>query len=382
MFAMQKKLPVQGRNKTAIDRLNRPKEIMRNPVWAQGYFCDENKDAERKLDTPTNGRAVVQCKLEVNRNDLREAGLSESNPSAHNNEMREVKQYLGVLGPLLKKQSNNLPDPLSKDKIDAAVSAAIFALITTYSEKNKVWDYNNNPTLKQNDLFKPHLKRIPQYLFKESDAAHGDDIVNLSELFAMDAYVQSYGAVEDETLGLKGNAPVNLSDYHRSKIGSVDFEREKKNPAGGQLQNRFYDPLQTPEDAQLEGRYNKWLGEYEVHALGKGTGAVCVLDVSFASLPQLNLWLAAFGKEIERIKSVADSEPKSIHEDLIKLCNTYVVSYDSKSEAVRAQRISALKQLFDNARSYLREKFEASEQLEEWRAGQGETVDGLGELFE
>lgn len=198
------------------------------------------------------------------------------------------------------------------------------------------------------------LSRVPSYLLAEKDPDHPgeNEVPDIKELLALDAYLQEYEQINPE-----GEPSATFSGYHRGAAGQPDFvyKNEKEKTL------KSYDPLRLPR----KGGEETWLkGAYEHHAGGKNTGAVCILDVSDATETQLDNWIGIFeDKSIQIRSSLENQEDKSQIDELIHLCNTYVVSY---SQNANDDKVKALKTIFDETRKFLWKHPELM-QLEKWR---------------
>lgn len=212
------------------------------------------------------------------------------------------------------------------------------------------------------------LTNVPQYLLAEKDPDHAEDIPDITELLALEAYVRKYeqGQRADGT-------GADLSDYHRGAFGQPDFVYKP----GADIV-RSFDPMQLPQRNDM-GENMKWLNEaYAHHAGGKNTGAVCILDVSNADEAQLGYWIEIFSEKLRQITLLLGNTEKREQAEplLLQLCNTYVVSYGQNAEKAG---VSALQGIFDEARAFLLGHKELT-QLEDWRQKQTEPV-SIGGLF-
>lgn len=221
------------------------------------------------------------------------------------------------------------------------------------------------------------LSRVPGYLFAEKDPDHTgeDDVPDIGELLALDAYLQAYEPENPE-----GTASEIHSGYHRGNPGQPDFVY--RDGMGKTLKG--YDPLKLPR----EDSPKTWLDSaFDQHAGGKSSGAVCILNVSDATSQMLAYWNQRFWNDLKAIKEKLDASKdiESQHANLMRLCNTYVVSYGENAEGNPEETpLKALQEVFDDAREYLRGK-PFLQQLEAWREESSKPMDfgdSLAELFE
>ncbi|MCM1064785.1 MAG: hypothetical protein NC420_10015 [Eubacterium sp.] len=214
----------------------------------------------------------------------------------------------------------------------------------------------------------PALSRIPEHLFAQKDPDHPNPeaVPDIRELLALEAYTREYEPTDP--LGGKNGF---LANYHRGHSGEPDFVY-RTDPGRDALKK--YDPLQLPRTMDIE-QCNAWLqGAYDKHAGGKGTGAVCILDVSNATQRQIDNWTVVFTHYLEQIQmDINKNELQQARYRLELLGNTYAVSYGPNGAA-----IAGLKQIFDRARALLqdpviKEELQAAKEEE----AQGGLFDGL-----
>lgn len=217
------------------------------------------------------------------------------------------------------------------------------------------------------------LSRVPSYLLAEKDPDHPgeNEIPDIKELLALDAYLQEYEQINPE-----GESSATFSGYHRGAAGQPDFVYKNKK----EKTLKSYDPLRLPR----KGGEEIWLkSAYEHHAGGKNTGAVCILDVSDATETQLDNWISIFRDKLIQIRSFLENQgdENQIKDELMHLCNTYVVSYGQNAENVK---VKELKTIFDETREFLRKHPELM-QLEKWRENEMSgpfSEDMFGGLFD
>ncbi len=263
-----------------------------------------------------------------------------------------VGDYLKQLGAILHERSR-------KDVKTPKPESELRALISQNS---------GNITAGMQDRLVMALSNVPEYLLAEKDPDHAEDIPDITELLALEAYVRKY-----EQRQRADGTGAGLSDYHRGAFGQPDFVYKP----GADIV-RSFDPMQLPQRNDMKESM-KWLNEaYAHHAGGKNTGAVCILDVSNADEAQLRYWIEIFSEKLRQITSqLGNTENREQVEPLLlQLCNTYVVSY---GQNVGEVGVSALQGIFDEARAFLLGHKELT-QLEDWRQKQTEPV-SIGGLF-
>lgn len=289
--------------------------------------------------------------------------------------VRNVDSFLEKLGrEIYEACSEDMREPMQKSLKEPMpverIGKLYHKIYTNLSEKEKE---GISPLLEEAVV--TALSRVPSYLFAEKDPDHPgeNDIPDIKELLALDAYLQKYEQTNPE-----GKASATFSGYHRGAAGQPDFvyQNEKRETM------KSYDPLRLPREDSQE----KWLnGAFDGHSGGKGTGAVCILDVSDTADGKLALWIKKFTAVRNAIidainNAINDDDILEQHGQLMHLCNTYVVSYGENADG---KSVKALQKVFDDAREYLQTK-SYLQQLEAWRAESSKPVDyssALGELF-
>lgn len=215
----------------------------------------------------------------------------------------------------------------------------------------------------------PALSRMPEHLFAQKDPDHPNQeaVPDIRELLALEAYTREY-----EPTDPIGENNEFLANYHRGYKQEPDFVYRTA-PWADALKK--YDPVQLPRTMDI-AKCKEWLqGSYDDHAGGKGTGAVCILDVSNANQRQINNWTVVFAHYLEQIQmDINNNELQQARYRLELLGNTYVVSYGPNGAD-----IAGLKQVFDRARALLQDPVIK----EELQAAKEEEAQGgmFGDLF-
>lgn len=273
----------------------------------------------------------------------------------------------------------NMQEPMPEEVI-SALYRGIYAGLSD-EEKRGVSPLLEKPVIEA-------LSRVPSYLLAEKDPDHtGEgDIPDIGELLALDAYLQTYEQTNPE-----GTSGEMHSGYHRGNPGQPDFVYR----GGVRKTLKSYDPLKLPR----EDSPDEWLsGTFDGHASGKSSGAVCILNVSDATSQMLAYWNQRFRNDLEAIKKELDAGQniEVQRSRLLRLCNTYVVSYgenaagapgevsseappEAPEQTPEETPLKALQKVFDDARDYLLGK-PFLQQLEDWRRESSEPI-GFGDLF-
>lgn len=283
---------------------------------------------------------------------------------------KNVDSFLDKLGQALHTscredmQDEDYPENMQMP-MDAETIGILYRVI--YRELPEQQKWGISPELEKHIV--TALSRVPRYLFAEKDPDHlkEEEIPDIKELLALDAYLQQYEQTNPE-----GRSDEFLEDYHRGADGRPDFVYQN----GSDNEMKSYDPLRLPRDGNRED----WMkGTFKGHAGGKNTGAVCILDVSDATDADLAFWIKQFTGDLSAIAGAIEAN-KGIaaqHEELIKLCNTYAVSYRENADG---EAVKALQKVFDDAREFLQAR-PYLQQLDVWRAESSKPVE-VGDLFD
>lgn len=210
----------------------------------------------------------------------------------------------------------------------------------------------------------PILKMIdmlPIKIFSQTDPADASKTPNVTEIFALLDYIQTY---EPEKLG-------ELHNFRRGiNITEPDFAYSKDS----KTVDKYYDPLTTPASPIKNYEiYTQWLGlpkkqedqsrrrkrgsheaPFPYHADGKGTGAVCLLDISTTPIDQIIALNRAFTEDLNNLISKFEQSnltPSDIT-DIRQMCNTFVVFYTQVYRPDCEAPFNQIRSTFDEARDY------------------------------